>query len=369
MIISLVTSNIEACLNNKEIVFVIENVLRAYGEAKHYISASKKLLSKISADANKFSEHIRIFANSAISQQIEIDALLENVSYAIEIDLDQKTKFNSTLIDKIRYIQVGYDYFIDSNSTQESFIVGENLTDIQFYEKIAKYYQVKHLLSSTGLKFTPINGGGATTRDVYENIATSNKLCLCIVDNDKKHPNSSIGSTAKRFNNLPVNTTSSVYILEAHEAESLIPTKLIEEIITDNGGENNKIDSIDALSDICEFEPKTKLYFDHKNGITLNKALELDVKYGDFWINAINSKFDLSTYNCCETKKCNTKECPCLKIDGYSDKLLTGSIAKLEKINIRSLQTKLSSPLLEQWNYIGNLFYSWSCAPIHRIRL
>ena len=86
---------------------------------------------------------------------------------------------------------------------EESHLLTENIMDSEFYECVTKTYQ-KNKRIDCGVfrtRFFPVQGGGATIKDVYLlECKHGEHFCLCILDSDKKWPNCKVyGQTAQEF--------------------------------------------------------------------------------------------------------------------------------------------------------------------------
>ena len=113
-------------------------------------------------------------------------------------------------------------------------LLGENTSDCKWFIRMGKYYALREGFGSH-LSFEEILGGGDTTGKLYSNILKDcRKLCLCIVDSDRKSYNSVLGNTAKKVQVKDKELRAlqnckyvTCQILEVHEIENLLPTELI----------------------------------------------------------------------------------------------------------------------------------------------
>ncbi|MEQ4714255.1 hypothetical protein ABN057_18280 [Providencia alcalifaciens] len=354
---------------NTEHIRVMENLLLGFGEGKHIVLASKKFFYSI-VESSVFGQNTKLFAQSAAQAQIEYNDLLSHVSFHLELDFSLEVNvFRWVTSGNFEKIIVSPDFFHDSKAIQKINIVCENPIDADFYHIIGVYYS-KTISSQMRcpLVFEAINGGGGTTKNIFDRRVALRELTLCIIDNDRKHPRSAKGDTCRAFGQENYVETGRVKIIDAHEAESLIPFQTINEVVRKDGASPQKEKSLDALEEMILLDDSTKLYFDHKNGINLNKAFSLDDKYGDYWIPIFRRSSIAREEVCISDSNCEC-EPPCLYIEGYGENLLANSLEHIRHGNIHNYKPHLTSTLKEQWLDIGKLFFSWCCAPTKRTRV
>lgn len=124
---------------------------------------------------------------------------------------------------------------------EESHLLTENIMDSVFYGCVTKVFQkYKHLDCGVfRARFFPVQGGGATIKDVYLlECKQREHFCLCIMDSDKKWPNcSEYGQTAQEFekalNGWVKENGEAIrcnyYIMQmASEIENLIPLAVLK---------------------------------------------------------------------------------------------------------------------------------------------
>lgn len=70
---------------------------------------------------------------------------------------------------------------------------------ILIFRVIAAHYAEGINLSRCEMGFIALNGGGGSTKDVFERAIQNNEIVFCIVDNDKKHPRAPFGGTCSHF--------------------------------------------------------------------------------------------------------------------------------------------------------------------------
>ncbi|EGF6590012.1 hypothetical protein IC123_004334, partial [Salmonella enterica] len=283
MLINIENATEENVLDSK-FTTAIENILRAFAERKHLIIAQKKFFNCIMEEKGGiYSMTSKNFASEALAGLIEYHAILNQVSFYISVDFTiHDTSFRwIDLGEKYKFI-CGPLYFNDSSQLQKTKIVCENPLDSDFFKIIAAFYARNEHLSRCSINFNVLNGGGGSTKDVFERTIQNDEIAFCIVDNDKKHPQAPYGGTSSHFLGEKIKRSGLVEILDVHEVESLVPLDTIEEVLKNLNLMIKKKDTLDFLKKLCSIDESAKFYFDHKKGFNIKSALELDNTHGDF---------------------------------------------------------------------------------------
>lgn len=252
--------------------------------------------------------------------------------------------------------------------TEKTLMLAENEDDISFYKMLGQFYVRESKIGKIKIDFEPRNGGGSTTYGVLQRIIEEkNRMCLCIVDSDKKYGNAEPRETmqkVKEIANRNMQDYFEVILLDVHEIENLIPINVLEQIIKKLNISKQGIDFMRFLvREDCSLESPV-FYFDLKKGIPLKAYfLEEDAdkererkyrklsayrKYWRLYIEKFGVKIeDKNDYI----------------IEGICDKTLRHA---LDYFNDIKKQEKLESfeiePYLKNsWMEIGEKVYCWGC--------
>ncbi|MBB6055922.1 hypothetical protein [Tolumonas osonensis] len=368
MIIKIKPIDLNSLEMDEKIISSIDNILKSFGEKKHIILAEKAFFSFIIDRADLFGVNSRRYANAALNQQRELNALTKIVNFYVEVDFSLN-KFNNFDIsnDDRNILTISADYFSDTKLIQSASIICEDINDIDLYELFSNYFVEQARLNHLSTSFNKVNGGGANTSKVFDKTSDDGVIGLCIVDSDKSHPLGARGSTSKKLGTTKYKNRCRLVIINAHEAESLIPVHIIDEIIHRDTYENHVIDSFDTMKNIFSASLNTKLYFDHKEGFKLKDAITLDSSYGPFWVPALKSTKKFDHLRCVNERACG-EDCSCVSFYGLGDTLLEKSLVILKKNKMSSVATKTSESLVMEWLSLGKLFFSWFCAPPTKVR-
>lgn len=365
MLIELInTENID--LDNPEIETCIQNVFCAYRERKHLVISDGDFLELVSSKISLGNKNCNTAKN--ILQNIrELNNLKNKVKYYCKIDMSLSSS-NTIYNENDSYFTVGYGFFYDSSKTQLTKLLCEDINDYELYKIIANYYNEVNKNSGIIINFDVTNGGGANTNSNFEKIKSEGNLCFCILDSDRNHPKSKVGSTARKFSESSNAAYCKYLIITPHEVESLIPMKVIQEAILSNKLDNNYINKYDQLNALVEYSPSIKLYFDHKMGLKVNKVREIESKYNDsFWSDPLLNAPKFKKNKCLQEMMCDCKE-ECFAVEGFSTRLLDVGIEVLLKMGTYKINKVISSTLEHEWYSIGEHLFSWGCAMSKRQR-
>lgn len=369
MLIKIDKFNTDDVINDKFTV-AIENLLRSFAENKHVLIAKKEFFDGIiSEKKGLYSASSKNFAAEALSRSREYHSLLAKISFYISIDFSIKDKsFEWTDLGENIKFTCGPLYFDDSSQLQKTKIVCENPLDTDFFKIIANFYAINEDLTRCSINFNAINGGGGSTKDVFERTIQNNEIAFCIVDNDKAHPKAPYGGTSSHFLGSKTIRSGLVEILDVHEVESLVPLETIEAVLINLNLMLKKECSLTFFKSLCSVDESVKFYIDHKKGFNLNTALELDNSHGVFWrtvLKKLNGNYEC---DCIDERKCRCNP-SCLTYEGFGDNLLTNTLKYINEGTLRKYKPNLSPKLQEKWNRLGKNFFSWSCGPYKKSRV
>jgi len=137
---------------------------------------------------------------------------------------------------------------------------------------------------------------------------------------------------------------------------------LIDEIILKNSYQDSVIESYDKLKELINHNPDIKLYFDHKEGLSFKQIINLDKTYGPFWTPAIQSTNKYAHLSCIRSNICDDS-CQCIKLEGFGDTLLDKGLTHFNQNKMSSIARTTSTQIINEWLYLGKLFFSWFCSP------
>lgn len=353
-------------LNDEKIHSSLHNLFCAFREGKHLIIADEGFLREVS-ELKELGSLTCNTACSLISKSREYKQLKNIVNYYCVVDMKNSNPSPVQSLNDSNF-SVGYSYFNDSEKIQQTKLLCEDINDYKLYGQIVKFYRNNIQMQGVDVKLEICNGGGANTISNFEKIRARKLFCICLLDSDKMHPKAGLGSTALKFNAKTDTPLCKHFVIEPHEIESLIPLKIIEECLINKTISNTYMYSFEQIQAITKYKPETKLYFDHKEGLTVEKILKIEDKYNDgFWKDAIINAPGLKKKGCVSKLECKCTP-PCLALPGFGTGLLEAGTKVIERMTHIKLLETIPAILMTEWQGIGSKLFSWGCSPSSRTR-
>lgn len=253
----------------------------------------------------------------------------------------------------------------------ETFLLTENLIDSDFFEFVRYHYQRKNFIKNCLCTYYPLMGGGATTGTVFEReVKRMQHFCLALTDGDKKYKGDDFHETAQSVKNVHrKNKSKKAYFADCYsmslvsEIENLVPKKVVL-----------KCSSQIGYPEIFDKDPS---YYDMKLGLL--PAILYNDKSLKYWECVIDEQnlFDevKSLRNQSPNKNSydvSVQNIPALK-PGFGVDLLKRCIEKNkncktgvvlnDKFDLcRVVDGDLTNSQKKEWENIGRLIFSWTCA-------
>ncbi|MDI6003630.1 hypothetical protein [Cobetia marina] len=324
---------------------VIEYALDAHANGKHIVWMSKKFITVyMEKDFYEKTDYYLKILYSLRDTSREIFRIKNELTFYLEINLGEKNSLYIT--DK--HMKIGYEKMLDSAYWQPFDIVVENLTDADLLKLSAQCILIeKEYNRRFSINIASQQGGGSTTLNTFENCLNKRPIVLCILDNDKSHPKDDLGNTASRFKDYPSGPNKYYYlkILKNREIENIIPYKVYEELAIER-----KIAISDNFSRLHTHGYRQ--YFDHKNGLKKDHALEKDKKLGElYW-----DKFTKST-------ACGEWICR-----GFGDNIAKTCYDHMNNKTKQKIKELVDTNQDKEWLELGRLFASWGICSSIKIR-
>ncbi len=347
----------------------IHSFLEAHGERKHIVHCKKTICEEL-ISCNFYGDLHKKYASDLLEMKSEIGALKSAFKVSLTVDFSlEDEQIESAVNGKSLDIRSSYHYLLKDSFKRKCTFLAEDESDCEFYTLIANTIAHKYYGKGVCVTFNNLEGGGARTHRKYVKMLTEHQFGICIVDNDKKHPDGAEGDTSRVFKvtqrQRGYALNQECVVLDFHEAESIIPHEILEHIV-----DPSKIDALDAISRHDKSSDyQFRRFFDHKHGFTLEQGWKLDTRYRlSFWIQFFSQDRRFHSKPCRLTKSCindaNTVECQtCIKIEGLSDKVLVDSVERMNEVHLRPVYSRLTPHIQSQWNEIGHKLINWGCAP------
>ncbi len=241
-------------------------------------------------------------------------------------------------------------------------LIVEDLTDFKFYHYIGLYFASKNRINCH-LSFDMAPGGGQNSAGLFDGlIKQENRLLLGIFDGDQKYPSDTIGGTLKavleKIDSKDRKFFECISLAEqgVHEAENLIPLKLIEKIY--DSREINAQNTIKFLNRLYEERSNLYFYFDMKEGIYRVDKTYTD-EYNACWKDCVESFKVSETLKSLHISKVIISRCDLLKkVIEYLPDMSLGNCDDLIFIFENSVKNTFID---SKWTEIGKEIFTWGC--------
>ena len=365
MIYKIINCNPDLYEHETEKQAALSNIIQSHKNRNNIVICDNEIMKRV-ISSPLYMQHTKITANEIIESHREYIGASKSLETLTFIDFSTTNEISREK-DSQDKITISYNFFVDFEYVSPTIFLAENTIDVKFYTHIAKLYSKCISGVNLDVKFRPFNGNGSGISLHIEEFNEAKKVCLCFVDSDLHHPKGPRGTTSSNINlkKLEDSKTCKVVITHMQEAESYIPLKLLEEIIVDKKMPAKIIDAFDSLNNVCTSHSNVRDFFDHKKGITLCKAKNLDNAHGNFWVAKLKDIPDFARSNCLKNGECeDVHNCP--KLDGFGDDILKIAVEKLDTYNLKTLFSQLTEKERDSWAHIGRTIVSWGCTPVGR---
>ncbi len=275
----------------------------------------------------------------------------------------QIDKIKTVSINGQKIIRVSAADVANTAMTKETILLSENQNDVRFYKRLAETMrQNRHII----IKCECQGGGGSTIVSEFQNIVEQKRLCLCIVDSDRKYPQASMSKTAQQLMKKYEGQESPLCHCEGlkpHEVENLIPTRYLDEAIKDDPNRQNNVTFLEALESSDDRE--ARCYLDLKDGLKLGPVIQSEPAYTDYWkpiVFRLRSHTHQVSPTCWTKPACTDKaKCNCLIISGFGRKILDEVLAHKNLGSSQKICEALKEPLKTEWANLGRVIEAWCC--------
>lgn len=345
---------------------VITNLLLANFQRKHVIVFNRRELAYIVDEPTLFGIPARTHAQDIQHTIMGAGGLLSTIDIRVEVNFVEHSEYNIINRDNKCIISINYKKFLDPEFLNTPILLGEHLNDAKLYYKFSELYlKITRLFDGIKINLSPDHGGGSSTIDKFRYLTESNRMCFCILDSDKKFPEDIEKDTSRAFRTRDrvINNLSKSTVLDAHEIESIIPIKIVEDMIIHKRYDKNYIDRVDIVNKIGA----ARKYFDHKNGIELKQAIEIKRDFNsDFWMDVFNNIFDVDELECYKANYCHVCD-DCKKIDGLGDNVLSNVVDYIYNTSgIVRYKKSVDEELLSEWKMFANDVICFGAALSHQ---
>ncbi len=335
-------------LNDSKYITFFNKLAYDINNGKNYIFLPKKTLD-ILYNSKNIDNHARKIYKNIFDKSSEGLSVKKSVNRKIIIIPNNNESIRKNKDELLIPIDIAIDINLFENKIN---LICENLSDCKFFYNIGKLYKIKNSITGIDINMQKNNGGGSTIVDVYKEKNNLQEISLLIIDSDQKYANSPKGNTLKKLLKEEISQVVEIYTLYAHEVENLIPIKMIQNYYNNSKDEESRQEVINFLKLLrpTSFKESPLAYFDMKNGIEITKW-ERDEAYREYWkknMEEIKYKYDEKIYI----------------INGFGTNLLRkiNNFFEEEMYKEDFFKNNVDDYLIETWNEIGKLIYSYGCS-------
>ena len=345
----------------------VELLSLIHREGKHIVSGRRPVLESIlsqcllSAKAKATLKKIRNEVTQYLLLQGAVNRYMRVVykaTKAVEERGDQ------------RILHVPVSQLQDSSTLQETILLAENLRDTKLYLHCGQVYKAHLRMKALRVTAETRGGGGSQVVDEFRSIAGKEppRLCLCVVDSDKKSPDGAVGDIARRIKskaeaNHPM---CEAFVTRVGMIENHLSTKQLSE---SSIGDKDRMAAVSFLEQIeSDGAVELRKFLNLKKGINLLEIMNRSP--GDpvrvFLIGQLRALYRrkaISGGPCLECRECvPDASCCCDPVPGFGETILDNVLEKLKKMSISKIEESLCETTRDEWLHIGKLVFAWCCA-------
>ena len=357
----------ESCLvavrtESLNIIALLEQLALDRRKCRNIVVAKREVLYEL-ASIEKLSDVSRSVYKVLSNRMSERKLLLKNAKKYCRI-VATETEKRIIVEGEQEIILLNIEMASLKDFTTYTLLLAENKADIEFYKFVGQYFVKKNKLGTLNIGFEGTNGGGSTISDVLAHIISEkNRMCLCIVDSDRKYANAAPGDTMQRIMSVVQGISQDyfeVLLLEMHEIENIIPLSVLQKVVDENKLGKQGLLFYQYLIGCDNTINSPMFYFDLKEGI-LKKSFILEEGADDEKQKKYRKKELYRQYWREYIEKYG------IKIDESSNTVLVSGICeKVLKWSMKYLDNKenlieVEDPIRQVWEKIGEKVYCWGC--------
>lgn len=388
MFLHLHRSCIDAALaseTSRSALGAIENLLLAHDAQKHYVGVERDTKALLKAE---LSARARGALQSILYLLPEINDQRKSLPLYVEIGVG--SDFDGRLEQRgaQQVIRADLSHFKDFECACCSILLGEDDTDAEIYEALAKAAIAARGLTVM-LAFDRRGGSGSNMPAAYAGAVRSGRPLIAIIDSDRRYPGGPIGHTTPRRMRDKVREVGghvvdlaglhdiqvppalrTVLQLHARMLENLVPFDVYEAALAPHSQTPSGPERLMKIRKRLEGNPYAEdwhLYVNFKDGLRLREIDEMDPLERAYW-QPIGEA--LKGDRCNQSSPCEkAKDCACWVIDKPGDNVAAVVARWVQSVPPKHLakqwglgngQTPISNPQLER---LVDYLICWGLAP------
>ena len=351
----------------------IEHLTMGVAEGSHRIGGPRKTLQRLAENIVIPERARRVFARAAGRVSEEGRLRYQLPTYGLVVTgRGPGSRVTSRHDGRQRVVEFPLPWFVDSTRAQRTALLGENFTDVNVLEIMARTALAIDNLPYLPLRFFPMNGGGGSTGDVLDSLVRDERLCVCVVDSDRVCPNGMLGPTAQavqRFRDMAAYPAVEVLETRGRDLENSLPLAFYQ----------NQYRSLPNCLPMTEM--LARLTVAGRHDLRFHIDIEQDIRLRRlfahapgtearlFWDTNLNVICGLvvpppSTFPCLASGVCQYQRpdpCRCVALLGNTQGILE-QFAECHKNDTGQAIARMLSPEERQeWTRLGLAVASWCC--------
>jgi len=358
------------CLDDAADADLVRNAVEflslAHREGKHILTGSREILEDILAKCS-LRQRDAAMLERIRNERSQYGHFHLSVNRYVRVVRRAATHIQENGSQRIIYISL--DKLQDSSTVQKTILLAENLLDTDLYLLFAKVYMSHARMKTLQVVAEQRGGGGSQVVTEYERIRNSqSRLCLCLVDSDKRAPESSIGDIGRKISAM--NSGSSpmceAVITKVRMIENHFSIRQLEIPSIGNSDRMKAISFLEKMEQHSLLELRQSINF--KDGVDLSKihALPPDAPERSFFkqeLKKLASSRAIAESPCLTEDECHgDPTCECGIMPGFGDAILENTLRELSRMSIPKLKESLCPATRNEWLDIGGIVFAWCCA-------
>lgn len=234
MLFKIINCNPTNYVDDLDRYLALRNLITSYGLRKNIVILESEAINQI-LNSDTYDKPTKNFVYEIDTTRREYHQIIPQLSVHCIVDFSFEG-IECNVSNNQFSIRMSYKYFLNTSNTEYVNFITEGKNDFDMYTLIANYYVRKRPSLNIGIGLNFCQGAGSQCKQRFDDLTNKGEITLCIIDNDKSHPAKGKGSTAKLFKDFDkeYNSNSLTHIIDVREIESLLPIKVIEEIVCEN---------------------------------------------------------------------------------------------------------------------------------------
>lgn len=346
---------------NDDEIQALELLLHARRLGYHLLTGSRDVFAKLPQVVNLSDSAVTILGR-ARRRQMEKAQLIESTNHRLRVARQEGPK--TDLVNGVIIVTLRLSHFRELCAPAETVVLGENIDDAYLGVAMADVFRVSEGLSTVAMRFRPDGGGGSTTATSFRQYRDDPRLCICVVDSDRRCPTARLGNTAAMvIDEMDVDKPWAIVVSNRYRsAENALSTRMIQAAVSNAPELLAKIPAIEELDRVA---PEIRNYCDLKNGTRLKDVFALPADpCGRYWENRLGALGGLaSARNDCITQgSCSDQDyCDCWIMPKMGDNLLRVALEELERMTPHKMAEALCEVTRPHWMDLGQTVFSWVC--------